>query len=736
MLRRSLACLVVLAACGPAAPQTQPKAPAPAEPPAATRPAAAAEPPVDGETARWVAKLGDPRESERAVQKLEELGDPRAIPALGRAWSEQGRPVRLLQVIISLAKPLTKEEAAAAFLPAYEKSGRPAHWDAALPFLRRALEEVDEVNPRAVDSAAKAADAIGEARLSAAAPALIAIAHRPTSKKLVSSQVSAIRALGKLDQDKPTGVAALVKLIDREPPPHPETVRKEDRAPAREQYELFLTITGSAINALAELRSPLGVRALVIAQYRTPALFTQIRRALVASGPDAKADLRKILSDRDPEVESLFKQDRYGKHCAAQQSGSACAPVSAKKFYPAIVLGDFYDPAATPELLGMLNEAPHPAYYLPGDGNGDGDADDRAGPTQRVAALEALGKIGSADAAKPIYDLWKTVKSPRRGQPPEALFQTKLLAMSKYPFLARDVTGVGELAGLATDNGSDRDPEYHDQLRMAAAEAFARLSRDPGDLKILQELARKYLEASAAKRKAADGKPRQDKEAADQVYEGEKRKVDDLKIELLQLIKDESKSAEEIRKGTKKLKDAELVLKDRRLKHREVVQKFKELDGLANAYKSFARTFQYHIARIQTGIRCKDDLGCYADTLGMKPDDARRHVASYIPDLDAWTEDEALHLLEGTIERAMLELGKRGQAASRYTDRLLDHARSDNRTIRQSILLALPKIASIPCQTCEAKLDAVLRAGEGKTTLGDLQVETTMMRLYFASRTR
>jgi len=108
MLRRSLACLVVLAACGPAAPQTQPKAPAPAEPPAATRPAAAAEPPVDGETARWVAKLGDPRESERAVQKLEELGDPRAIPALGRAWSEQGRPVRLLQVIISLAKPLTK----------------------------------------------------------------------------------------------------------------------------------------------------------------------------------------------------------------------------------------------------------------------------------------------------------------------------------------------------------------------------------------------------------------------------------------------------------------------------------------------------------------------------------------------------------------------------------------------------------------------------------------------------
>ena len=46
----------------------------------------------------------------------------------------------------------------------YETTGRPASWDKALPFLTKALTEVDEANPRSVDSAQKAADALGEAQ--------------------------------------------------------------------------------------------------------------------------------------------------------------------------------------------------------------------------------------------------------------------------------------------------------------------------------------------------------------------------------------------------------------------------------------------------------------------------------------------------------------------------------------------------------------------------------------------
>src|SRR6185503_15304846 len=104
----------------------------------------------------------------------------------------------------------------------------------------------------------------------------------------------------------------------------------------------------------------------------------------------------------------------------------------------------------------------------------------------------------------------------------------------------------------------------------------------------------------------------------------------------------------------------------------------------------------------------------------------------YIRDIKDWTKDEKLGLLEGEVERAMLELGKQGSKAAQYTDTLLDAAKSDNRLIRQSILLALPKIAKVPCNNCEAKLDAAIKAGEGKTTLGDLNLETTMLRNYFA----
>ncbi|HWU89335.1 MAG TPA: hypothetical protein VN253_18860 [Kofleriaceae bacterium] len=672
----------------------------------------------------WIKKLDDSHENERAVQKLEELGQPGAIPALGDAWADQGKPVRFLQVIIALARPLTPDEAKAQFKPEFEESGRPASWDAALPYLKKALLEVDEANPRSVDSASKAADAMGEAKLQGGLEALIDLAQKPVTKKLVSSQVAAIHAIGQYDNEKAAAAAALVKLIDREPPPHPRTANKENKAAIIEKFEQFLAITGASINALADLRAPQAAKTLVVAQYRTPELFTQIRRALVASGPDAKAELRKVIAGNHPEVEALFKQKKYAMYCGDKGDAPSdqCQEVAAKDFYPVTVLGDFYDPATVPDLLAVLNRKPLPAYYV----------DEQPGPTQHVAVFDALGKIGSADAARPVYALWKGVKAPKKGElaPPE--FNTKILAIVKYPFLARDLTGVDELAAIAADNGSDRESQFHDQLRQVAAEAFARMSRDPKDISILQGLAKKYYEASTEKRKAADGKPKADAAAADKVFEGQKKEVDDLKVNLLKVTKDTSKTAADINAETKKVKDAETKLKEHKKKHREATAPYKQLDEMAKAYKRFARVFEEHIARIQTGIRCKDDLECYAATLKMKPEDAKPYVKAYISDIDTFTKEEMVRLLEGNVERAMLELGKRGQKASKYTDLLLDNAKSDNRIIRQSILLALPKVAAVPCANCEAKLDAALKAGEGKNMLKDLQLETTMMRNYFS----
>src|SRR5207248_1395823 len=145
---------------------------------------------------------------------------------------------------ISLARPLTPEQAKATFMTDFEETGRPASWPQALPFLIKALTEVDEANPRSVESAQKAADALGEAKLSEGLDALIEIAQKPVTKKLISAQVSAIRAIGKFDGDKAKATAALIKVIDREPPEHPRTAKDKEQARAlEEKYGLFLGVT-------------------------------------------------------------------------------------------------------------------------------------------------------------------------------------------------------------------------------------------------------------------------------------------------------------------------------------------------------------------------------------------------------------------------------------------------------------------------------------------------------------
>ena len=443
--------------------------------------------------ATWTKNLGDPRESERAVTELEQLGDPSAIEPLGNAWVEQGKPVRLLQVIISLARPLTPEEAKKNFVTDYETSGRPASWDRALPFLKRALSEVDEANPRSVDSATKAADAIGEAKLPDGLDALIDLAQKPVTKKLITAQVAAIRGIGKYTEESSKAAAALVKVIDREPPPHPKTAKDKEQGRAlEEKYSLSLGVTAAAINALGDLHVAASAKTLVLSMFRTPELFMQVRRALVSSGPVAAEELRKVLAGTHAEVNQLFKDKKLDKYCGDRNDAppDQCQSVSAMYFYPAVVLGDFYDAKAVPELLSALKHAPLPVYY----------SDDQPSPnTQYNAIFDALRKIGAADAAATVRALWSGIPHPPRlhprrpspprepGPPPaagEPNLGTRVLAIGAYPFLARDNAGIDNLGKVA--------PITRPTMGFAqeAATAFARLSHDAKDIAILEGLRR------------------------------------------------------------------------------------------------------------------------------------------------------------------------------------------------------------------------------------------------------
>jgi hypothetical protein len=383
-----------------------------------------------------------------------------------------------------------------------------------------------------------------------------------------------------------------------------------------------------------------------------------------------------------------------------------------------------------PDLLAALKHPPLPVYYV----------DDQPSPsTQYNAIFDALRKIGSPEGAGTVRAMWmgriggevaaRPSKAKRGAEPAQAAgesdLSTRILAIGAFPFLTRDDAGIEDLGKIAADNKAD------DTLRQEAATAFARLSHDAKDITVLEALAQKYFDASTKKRTEATGKPKAVADAADKEFEKAKKLVEDAKAAALKATHDNSKSVEDIKAAVATAKKAEDDFKVARKAHKDAVEPYKAADGAAKAYKGYARMFQTHIARIEIAIRCRQDINCYAASLKLTPEAAAKNNAPYIKDIKDWTKDEQQGLVEANIERAMLEIGKRGSKASALTDTLLDNAKSDNRLIRQSILLALPKIAAVPCASCEAKLQAAIRAGEGKTTLGDLNLETTMMKNYF-----
>jgi hypothetical protein len=657
----------------------------------------------------WVKKLGDAREFDRAVEKLENLGSPKAIKPLGEAWLKQSRPPRVLEVIIALSRPLTKEEAAAKFLTDF-KDGRPASWDVALPYLTAALKEADETNPRSLDSAVKAAEAIGSANLEEGMDTLIEFANRPSTKKLLQAQVAAVAALGRFTTNKGKAVGALMKLVDRDPPQNPRTGKDpETKRTLAEDFQRFLLVTAAAVNALGELRAPEAAKVLVLAIYRTPELFGQVRRALTAAGGGVGGELRKILQGNHAEVNQLFKDKKLDRYCGDRGDlpPDQCVMVSAKDYYAAVVLGDLYDPATVPDLLTALKRPPQPAYFF----------DEQPSGTQHMAIFDALRKIGSDQAAGTLADIWSDNK---------ADVGERLGAITAYSFLARDDSAIAKLTKIIEDNGENGD------LRLEAAATYARLARDASAIPLMQSLAAKYGKESDEDRAKADGEP---KKAMDRALEAMKqaRKVrEESKAALEKLSRDANAKAEDIRAATDTAAKNEKAFKDAEAKQKDEGAKFRALDRTAKLRHGYQRSFQSHIARIEVAIRCKEDVACYGASLKAKPQDVIGKLGSYVRDFKDWTDDEKLMLVSAQVERAMIELGKRGNKAGGQVAALLEAAKSDDRIIRQSVLLALPKVVKVPCNDCEAKLDEAIKAGSGKSTLTELNIETEMLRNYFS----
>jgi HEAT repeats/PBS lyase HEAT-like repeat len=644
--------------------------------------------PFDPKT--WTKKLGNPSETERAVTELERLGEPVAIPALGKAWEKLGRPERILAVIIELSKPLTEKQAKDQYK--YNGKARPASWDKSLPILIKAIEEVDPANPRSVESARLAAEALGSAKLDDALEPLIKAANGSEAKPV---RGQAILSLGELGN--PGAVPTLANII------------REDFDPQNPAMH------GAAIIALGKIKSPTAVPVLVEAMYRLPFFFKQVRRALVASGPTVTDRIKGVLEGGDGDINTLFKDKKLDLYCGdvgkEQRPLADCSPVSAMDYYAAIIAGDLYDPSLVPALLKALARESKPAYYL----------DDAPGPPAQNGALDSLRKIGSPAAAQAVLDLAMSTKD----------LNLQPMAIGVYSFVSTSgAEKTGTTTGLDALSKMVADTTVDFTVRLESATAFARLARSVDRMKVLQDQVKQFESGTKDARAKADGAPKAALAAAQAPYD---------------LARADYKKANDAvsRAGGVKRAATELIVKTTETKtaldkvtkpYNEAKAAYDAVDAKAKNYKASQRVFETHLARIEIAARCKDDAACYGGTLKAKFDDIKPKLAPYINGLDAFTQDEKDELLAAQIERAMLELGKMGNKGVSQTDALLEAAKSTDRIVRQSVMLALPKIAGKSCKDCGVKLDAAIAAGENKTTLGNLNYETEVLRSYWGDK--
>jgi hypothetical protein len=669
----------------------------------------------------WIDKLDEKNETERAVLELEHLGDPKAIPALGKAWDREGKPVRILQVIIDLAPALTPQEAEARNLTNFAKTGRKASWDKALPIFKQAVTEIDSANPRSLDSAVKAADALGDAQIEEAEEILIELANDPENKldaKALRVRLAAIVALGKYNDARAiTALSTMLRksLDDFALADADFRAAKEDQAKkaAVERQSDAAKQAGAAVNALAAARSPQATPVLIETMYRLPVLAAQCRRALVASGAGVAGEMKQILKGTHQAVNQLFAEKKLDKVCV---SPTDCKPVSIKDFYAALILGDLYDKTAVPELLEALARPVAPLGIGP-DGT----------PTPNSShnsIFNALRKIAAAEAAPKVKAIWAD---------PKQTVLERAMAIGAYGFVSRDASAIDELRKIVNDPATDMG------LRQEILTTIARIAQNQKDIDVFENLAKINNEKYLTAKKKSEGPEKTKYEAARNELAAAKKKFADAKAAFLKAGGQRKAPAEVINAMT----EAQKLVDAADEKHDDTRADWKPLDDERADYLNATRGLEMHIARVEIALHCKKDAACYANTLKAATaktdaeklaaaEEVGKRLVKYIKTWKDWSEDEKKRVLSAQVERAMLEVSKLGEAAKDQVPVLLGAVTSDNRIVRESVLLALPKIAPLPCKECETKLDEAVKAGEGKSTIADLNLETMILRNYFS----
>ena len=272
----------------------------------------------------WTKKLDDPHEAERAVTKLEQLGDPERDPGARRGMGRSGQAGALppghhhprasadARGGEGEVRHRLREDGPAGELG----RGAAVPEEGARPRSTRRTRARSTAPRRppmrwARPSSPDGLDALIEARGEAGHQEADRRAGRGDPRDRQVRQRQEGQGGRRADQDR--------SIASR--PPHPRTAKDKETRP-RSRGEVRSVPRRHRRRDQRALRSARAAAAktLVLSMYRTPELFTQIRRALVASGPDAKDELRKVLRGKHPEVEPAVQGEEARASTAATRA--------------------------------------------------------------------------------------------------------------------------------------------------------------------------------------------------------------------------------------------------------------------------------------------------------------------------------------------------------------------------------------------------------------------------------
>lgn len=599
--------------------------------------------PYDPQT--WVDKLDDPHEFDMAVTKLGDLGCPEAIEPLGKAWRKHNKNSKVLRTIISLADQPDVKKGDNQDCP--DASDGP-YWDDAVPILIEAVEEFDLGDRREIEDAAAAAEALGRSKNTDAVQTLISAATRKMPKLSEGQRVrlAATSALGAFGEN-PRAIDTLIKILTTDP------------------KEQLPQLNAAAANALAVTGSEKAIEPLLVALFEIAPIYPQVRSALSRVGKPAIAELLKVFKGKHAKINELAKEHGFATDCDKEMGpNSKCKAPGNLKFKSAALLGDLRATKAVPALIAALGDSANVSFFDPKSG--------APGPPDHNAILDALRNIGGPKAIDAVYDYMKASSTDD---------QTRPLAIDVYSMLSRDTKALKWLGDLFQDGSQE------EQMRAAAALAYARLVRKKAQLKPIQ----KVIDMQLDKAKEWDAKAEKAEKAA------AKAKNEEEKSE-----KEEEKS---------------------------------NAEATASDYRGFAREYEQHKTRAMVGVECGDKPECYAEFLNLNGKGVveRLKIANHRKG-DMKKQDMAAYRI-AALERSLIELAKLGSKASGVVDDLLEHADSTDRIIRQGVNLALVQAAPKPCEKCVERLEAVIEEQKSQTTLDYLTADTKIVKNYFESMT-